>query len=164
MNSEYRNAEKKLLDRIEELERTVRRIPSRFASGSPPSYLWVVQGGNTITSIGRQGIALPSPFAAINPSTLPNGPSGTGIVLVPAYPVPVGLPDGIGVIFKGGDTANASNYAFLRIDIVTGAYIKSDLIMGEPIFIFPSTTNLDKVSGGTTWRYVCYSVRIGGYN
>lgn len=164
MNSEYRNAEKKLLDRIEELERTVRRIPSRFASGSPPSYLWVVQGGNTIASIGRQGIALPSPFAEIDPSTLPNGPSGTGIVLVPAYPIPVGLPNGIGVVFKGGSTTSASNYAFLRIDIATSAYIAADIISGEPVFLGPQTTNLDKVSGGTTWRYVCYSARFGGYN
>lgn len=144
-------------------ERSVRGLRPLAAGGgalAAPSFLWVCEGGNTIPASGRTGIARRSPATVISPSELPDGAAGTGVILVPAWPIPVGLPNGIGVISKT-DPSGTISYAFLRIDLAN-PYGAQDISTGEPLFV-GVTSNLDKVSGGTTWRYVCYSGVFGYY-
>ena len=152
-----------LQSKVQRLESELHRQPvvDWFGGGNAtPSYLWVVEGGNTIPASGRTGIARRSPATVISPSELPDGAPGTGIIVVPAWPIPALLPNGIGVISKT-DTGGNISYAFYRIDLVN-PYGNQDLSAGEEIYIGGST-NLDKVSGGTTWRYTCYNGPYGYY-
>lgn len=129
--------------------------------GTPnvPSYLWQVVGGSTIPILGTIGV--PRTSSAIVPSTLPDGPAGTGIVAVPAWPVPIGLPAGIGVVQRVDLGASSPTYSFVRVDgSYAGAYGSEDLIVGEACFL-STLSYLDKVVGGTTWRYTCLSGVIG---
>jgi hypothetical protein len=137
-------------------------IPMMGGGGAaiPASYFYIVTGGSTIPSLGVLGI--PRAAAVISPSSLPDGPPGTGIVLVPAYPTPIGLPAGIGTVLRV-DASGNSTYYFVRIDSQTaGAYNGRDLRVGDGIFAY-GLTYLDKVSGPTTWRYACLTAIVGLY-
>jgi hypothetical protein len=113
-----------------------------------------------VPSLGVLGI--PRSATVISPSSLPDGPPGTGIVNVPAYPTPIGLPAGIGTVLRVDATGN-STYLFVRIDSQTaGAFNGRDLRVGDGIFAY-GITYLDKVSGGTTWRYTCLNAIVGLY-
>lgn len=148
------------LARLERERQKYWSVPIVGGAGSTPSYLWTVQGGNTILSSGRTGIALRSPNTAISPSELPDGAPGTGVIIVPAWPIPMGLPNGIGVIART-NASGGITYAFMRID-PPNPYGVQPLSAGEEVFV-GLVTNLDKVSGATTWRYVCYSGPTGYY-
>lgn len=161
INSAWANERQELLGRIAKLEQLTRRIPSRFAGGgaSAPSYMYTVIGGSTIPTLGVIGI--PRSSTAIVPSTLPDGPAGTGVVIVPASPIPTGLPAGIGVVGRFEIGSTNPSYYFCRVDgSYAGAYGSEDLVAGEGVFL-STTSYLDKVSGGTTWRYVCLSGILG---
>ena len=124
-----------------------------------PSYLYTVIGGSVIPTLGVVGI--PRLSTIIDPLTLPNGPAGTGIVIVPAFPVPTGLPAGIGVVGRFDAGSTNPTYFFCRVDqAYAGAYGSEDLIAGEGVFL-STTSYLDKVVGATTWRYVCLSGIVG---
>ena len=148
---------------LADLRRQMRGIPSRWAAPVAPasSYLWQIVGGQTIPALGTTGIMRAA--ALITPSTLPDGPAGTGIITVPAWPIPLLLPNGIGVAQRVDLNNSQPAYSFVRIDgSYAGAYGSDDLATGESIFL-GTTSIMDKVSGGTTWRYYCLSGVIGYY-
>ena len=134
-------------------------IPMMGGGTNVLSYMYTVIGGSTIPTLGVVGI--PRSATTIVPSTLPDGPAGTGVVIVPAFPVPTGLPAGIGVVGRFEVGTATPTYFFCRVDAgYSGAYGSNDLIAGEGVFL-GTTSFLDKVSGGTTWRYVCLSGILG---
>jgi hypothetical protein len=147
------------LQRLESASRqTWNLFPTGGGSAVPASYFYVVTGGSTIPSLGVLGI--PRSATVISPGSLPDGPPGTGIVYVPAYPTPIGLPAGIGTVLRV-DASGNSSYYFVRIDSQTaGAYNGRDLRVGDGIFAY-GLTYLDKVSGPTTWRYSCLTAIVG---
>lgn len=128
----------------------------------PASYLWTIVGGNTLPVQGIEGILRAA--VAITPSTLPDGPAGTGIVAVPPWPIPTGLPAGIGVAVRVDQISTGQPiYTFVRIDgTYSGAYGSQELAVGESVFL-SGISYLDKVVGPTTWRYSCLSGIIGYY-
>ena len=147
-----------LQSKVQRLESELHRQPvvDWFGGKSAPSYLWICQGGNTIPTLGRTGISRRSPDSVISPSELPDGAPGTGLIIVPASPIPAGLPNGIGVIQN-----IAGESAFCRIDQgFAGAFGAQDIASGEGVFV-GGISNIDKVGSGVTWRYVCYSPIFG---
>lgn len=142
--------------------RKVLRLGRPSASAALSSYLWTIVGGNTLTVQGIEGILRSS--TAIVPSTLPDGPVGPGVIIVPAWPIPIGLPAGIGVAVRVDQiTTGNPTYSFVRIDgTYSGAYASQELGAGESVFL-SGISFLDKVVGATTWRYPCLSGIIGYY-
>ncbi len=151
MNASAQNERRLLEARIATLEQTIRRIPSRFAGGgTSQSSLYQVIGGNTLTYLGKGGIKRRSD--AVLGSELPAGAGGTGIVSIPAYPVPVGLPDGVGVAVS----LDGISYIFVLNDVTSGN-TAPDLVMTDDVIVVQATTvNLDKVVSSVTYRYTCY--------
>lgn len=148
------------LQRLESASRQTWQFPAN-PNRVPDTFLWTIIGGNLLSPQAVDGIAKAA--ADITPSTLPDGPAGTGIVIVPAWPVPIGLPNGIGVAVRINVASGQPLYTFVRIDNTYGqAYGYQDCIAGEALYL-ATTSYLDKVSGPTTWRYVCLSGIIGFY-
>ena len=83
---------------------------------------------------------------------MPAGVGGTGIVSMVAFPIPVGLPDGVGVAVS----LDGLSYIFVVNDL-TGGNTAPDLVMTDDVIVVQATTvNLDKVVGTITYRYTCY--------
>ena len=144
---------------MKDTARKIMRL-AKPGSSSPPSYLWTVEGGNVIPASGRTGIARRSPASVISPSELPDGVAGSGVIIVPAWPIPMGLPNGIGVVSRSV-SGSPLVYSFFRID-GSNPYGGQDISTGESLFA-TNTSNIDKVSGPMTWRYVCLSGPYGYY-
>lgn len=147
---------------LADLRKQMRGIPSRWANTQPPdTFLWTIIGGNLLVPQAVDGIAKTT--ADIAPATLPDGPAGIGLILVPPWPVPVGLPNGIGVAVRIHVATGQPLFSFVRIDTTYAqAYGYQDVIAGEALYL-ATTSYLDKVAGPTTWRYVCLSGIIGFY-
>lgn len=148
MNAEQQNIMREQASRIEALERLTRRIPSRFVGGgsSDPTALYRIIAGNVLPSIPGLGIARRTD--TVLGSELPAG-VGTGVVLVPANPGAVGLPNGVGVAQRVDD----GSYVWVLND-ATLATSTPDLQYGD-IIEQATVKNLDKVVGADTYRYVC---------
>ena len=161
MNADAQNHQRLLEARIQALEQLTRRIPSRFAGGgsvaSPPIYF--IFGGNVLPSSG--GSTLVSGIArrtdSVLASELPNGTGGSSgdTVIVPAWPIPASMPLGTGV----GKNVFTNKFAFLLND-ANGAF-PGDMPINRKAYV-GGTINLDKVSGGITYRYV-FSIILQGF-
>lgn len=151
INSAWANERQELLGRIARMEQLTRRIPSRFAGGGASAVpnLFRIQGGNTIP--GCQTVGIQKRTDTVLGSELPAGSGGTGVVIMPAFPIPVGLPNGVGVARR--ETSN--DYVFALNDATSGGTF--DLPAGQPCTGY-TTVNLDRVVGPITYRYVCFIV------
>ena len=147
MNADAQNEKRLLESRIQELERVVRRIPSRFAGGSSITLpYFTILGGNTLVAPIAAGIIYRSD--TVNVSELPAGSGGTGIVTMPAWPIPAGLPNGVGVCRQIG----TANYFFVLLDSTNVAGVNYDLRVGRGMFGY-ANFNMDVVVGAVTYRY-----------
>lgn len=147
MNSETQNAIRELAGRVEQIDRLTRRIPSRFTGGGAlaPIPYFSILGGNTLLAPARTGIVYRSDTVAA--SELPNG-VGSGLVQVPAWPIPSSLPDGVGVARRVG----SAEYYFVLNDSTNLAGVAYDLLSGQSLFGY-ATFVMDKISGADTYRY-----------
>lgn len=138
------------LAEIDAMKQRLAMVPSTFVGeGASSSPLFQILGGNTITYLGKQGIARRTD--AVAGSELPVGTGGVSgdTIIVPANPIPVGLPNGVGVALN----VVTGIYSFVVLDSTTSA-ATPDLIRDDIIESI-ATLNLDKVSSGITYRYVC---------
>jgi hypothetical protein len=146
----------RMTSQVQRLEAASRQnwVFAPTGSGVPtPSYLWTVLGGNVIAQLGSVGISHRT--TALSASELPDGVAGSGLIIVPAWPIPVGLPDGFGVVgrYVPGNSTPVE-YAFLDNSTTSfSIYTSRDLRAGMTIFTGPPR-NYDKVSGAVTYRYV----------
>lgn len=114
--------------------------------------IYVIQGNNALPGSAQVGIAKRSDAVAASelpvPTITPTPVSGD-TVIVPAFPAPAPLPNGIGIavqMFTG-------TYVFVCLDSRSG--VGYDLFAGNQFFS-GGTVNIDLVSGGITYRYVCH--------
>jgi hypothetical protein len=108
--------------------------------------VYVVIGGKTLADWGTDGGKRIT--SALSASSLPVGTGGSpgDTVIVPANPIPAGLPDGVAVAARISDGAAV----FALCD--SSAFVTGDLINGD-VVILGESVNFDKVSGGITYRY-----------
>lgn len=136
---------KRLVDRIDAESR--RRPVIDWTPPPPlPTGLWMTVGGNLLTYLGTDGIV--RRLDTVAASELPDGIGGPGIVTVPADPNAVGLPNGVGVARR----IDADIYTWVLLDSTTPSTIP-DLQGFADMFLVAATVTLDKVVGGTTYRY-----------
>lgn len=157
MNSEAKTTQLLLEKRIEELERTIRRIPSRFAGGGGPTQtppLYFIAGGNLLVSGLTVGILKRTDTVAGTELPVGTGGAPGDTVTVLANPIPANLPAGVGV----GIHCITGAYSFLLLD--SRASYVSDLPLNRRCYA-GGTVNLDRVSGGITYRYACLLILAG---
>lgn len=160
MNAQTQNEKRLLEARIQTLEQIVRRIPSRFAGGgaSTPPAIYVSSGGNALNAGSgyafSAGILRRTDQVAASELPVGSGASPGDTVLVPAWPIPANLPLGVGV----AQAQFGGAYIFVLND--NRSNFPGDLPIGRRVWV-GSTVSLDKVSGGITYRYVCYQVATG---
>ena len=109
--------------------------------------IYTIQGNNSIPGTGELGIVKRTD--TVLASEMPAGVGGTGIVTMPAYPIPLGLPDGVGV---GLRLTTGNEYAFILLD--SRSFVNSDVFAGQRVGI-GGQVNLDVVVGPVTYRYAC---------
>ena len=147
---------KELEARIRLLEATLARNererrqywPVPMVGGGTSSALpyFTILGGNTLTAPVVAGIIYRSDTVAV--SELPAGTGGTGIVTMPAWPIPSGLPNGVGVCRQVG----TAKYYFVLLDSTNLAQVNYDLRVGRGMFGY-AEFNMDVVVGPVTYRY-----------
>lgn len=157
MNAESKNNQRLLESRIQDLEQLTRRIPSRFAGGggassTPPLYF--IAGGNLLVSGLSVGIVKRTDAVAGTEMPVGTGGAPGDTVTVLANPIPANLPPGVGV----GVHCITGAYSFLLLD--SRASYASDLPINRRAYA-AGTVNLDRVSGGITYRYVCLLIMAG---
>ena len=160
INSAWANERQELLGRIAKLEQLTRRVPSRFAGGGGTTIptIYVVAGGNALNAGSgyafAAGILRRTDTVLVSELPVGSGGSPGDTVTVPAWPIPTGLPLGIGV----AQAQFGGAYIFVVND--SRSNFPGDLPIGRRVWV-GSPVNLDKVSGGITYRYVCYQIATG---
>lgn len=140
------SAERQVLE-MEQRRRPDQRTPDRWVGASQsPIPEFTILGGNTLVAPVAPGIVYRSDTVA--DSELPTGSGGPGIVIVPAWPIPAGLPNGVGVCRRVG----AAEYFFVLLDSTNLALVNYDLKAGDSLFGYSQFTR-DRIVGATTWRY-----------
>ena len=143
--------------RLADAEARLRRMPVRFGrggsggSGAAATPIWQVFDGTLLTYINAPGIVRRTD--TVLASEFPAGSGGTSgdTVEVPAWPSHPTLPSGVGVLRQ----VNADGvYAFVVND-ARQTVAGPDLVVGE-IVLSAGTVDLDVLSGGVTYRYVCH--------
>lgn len=137
---------------VADLRERLRQVPGVFSPSSEvaPIDLYQVVAGQLLSYVGRQGIVKLEGNLAASALPDPGGGVDGQITVVPAYPWPSGLPDGIGIGLRIGTT---TDYVFLLNDYRVGTN-GPDAIVGD-IVLPAGTANLDKIVGAKTYRYVC---------
>jgi hypothetical protein len=143
-------------DRVGELEEQVRQlterlrmVPSTFAGGGDVAEpaVYIVIGGKTLADWGADGGKRKT--SALTAGDLPAGTGGSPgeTVIVPATPIPPGLPDGIcvGALISSGATA------WILCD--STSYVASDLVQGDRVIVSTAPVVYDVSSGGVIYRY-----------
>lgn len=125
-------------------------IPAMGGGSAPaPAGLYIVVGGNLIPGCLAQGVQKRTD--AVAGSELPVGTGGPGVVVQSAFPVPTGLPNGVGVMRQVG----TGTHVFALLD--SGSAYPGDVATPFAV-VGGATVNLDRVVGSTTYRYPCVRV------
>lgn len=153
MNSEAKTLQLLLEKRIEELERTIRRIPSRFAGGSaaPAPEQYTVVGVNVLPGMTALGIQRRTDTVLGSEMPVGTGGASGDTVIVAPIPNPIGFPNGVGVAKQFG----TSTYIWVVLDTNSAYY--DDMPAGKNL-TGGGTLNLDKVVGSITYRYIVHTV------
>lgn len=131
-------------------QNALRPLWNPVAKASASVDLYQVVAGQLLSYVGRQGIVRRSDQVAASELPDPGGGVDGQTTVVPAYPWPSSLPDGIGIGLKVGTT---TDYVYLVND-ARGNLSGPDAIVGD--IVLPSgSVNFDKIVGAKTYRYVC---------
>lgn len=159
MNEDVRQLQRQIRDmqshivRVDSRARQAWAYPA-FTPTSPIAPLYFVVGGNVLASGQTIGVAKRSD--AVAGSELPAGVGGSSgdIITMPAFPIPAGLPSGVGV----GQHITNLNYVFLLLDNRT--FYSGDIPLMHRAYT-GSIVNLDRVVAGVTYRYPCQLIVAG---
>lgn len=137
------------LQRLESASRQTWQMPMGNKQDRPN--IFAVIGGNTLPAGATIGIVARSDAVTVGEFTAGSG--GTGIVNMPAFPVPA-LPNGVG----SAQNLSTGEYVFALID--SRSPYSSDAPEGRQISL-TSAINYDVIVGPVTYRYICWIVGVG---